>query len=155
MGHPFLLCATAGSLQYLRDYGFKTFDSVINEDYDLISDPLSRLRAVIKTMKTIANWSNDEKQQKFAQMQKIAEFNKNYFFSNNFLNLIKSELATNLKHSLIQIVEHNTFDRCIDLNQRLVTNEKYIAWQNSVIPHNVIESNTCAYKTAVQLKKLK
>lgn len=155
MGHPFLLCATAGSLQYLRDYGFKTFDSVINEDYDLISNPMDRLSAVIKTMKTIANWTVSEKQQKFSQMQKIAEFNKNYFFSNNFRGMIISELTTNLKHGLSQLVETNTFERCINLNQSLVADEKYNAWQNNFISDHNVESNAYAYKVAVQLKELK
>jgi hypothetical protein len=154
MGHPFLLCATAGSLQYLRDYGFKTFNSVINEDYDLISDPVDRLGAVIETMKTITNWPTNKKQQKFLEMQQIAEFNKNYFFSKKFFNLIQEELKTNLKNSIIQLVESNTFDRCITLNQNLLANKKYTAWQDRVASYETVKSNNDAYNIALQLKKL-
>jgi hypothetical protein len=155
LGHPFLLCGPSGSLQYLRDYGFKTFKSVINEDYDLISDPYERLVAVIKIMKTMTSWSFNEKQQKFLQMQEIAEFNKQYFFNNDFFNLITDELKTNLKQGINQLVDSNTFNRCITLNQNLINNKKYINWQNTYIPCKFIESNNYAYNTAIQLKKLK
>jgi hypothetical protein len=154
LGHPFLLCGPAGSLQYLRDYGFKTFESVINEDYDLISDPTQRLLAVLKIMKTMAAWSDSEKQQKFLQMQEIADFNKQYFFNNDFFNLITGELKENLKQGINQLVYSNTFDRCITLNQSLSNDEKYVIWQNTYVPRECIEANNYAYNTAIQLKNL-
>jgi hypothetical protein len=46
-GKPFVLMATPGSLQYLRQYGFKTFDGLIDETYDSIQNPKQRLQAVL------------------------------------------------------------------------------------------------------------
>ena len=35
---PFMLLGAPGNLEYLRSYGFKTFDGIIDESYDLIKD---------------------------------------------------------------------------------------------------------------------
>jgi hypothetical protein len=40
-GKPFMLVATAGSLKYLRSYGFETFGNLIDESYDLETDPVA------------------------------------------------------------------------------------------------------------------
>ena len=85
---PFILIATHGSLQYLRDYGFKTFASVWDESYDHIQDPYQRMLAVIKIMRDISTWSEQKKKRNFAIMDQIARFNQNYFFSDKFIQLI-------------------------------------------------------------------
>jgi len=96
-GQPFILMSTKGSLQYLRDYGFKTFSSIINEDYDQISDPVDRMKAVISTMNEIAHWSENQRQTNLQRLQEISNFNRLHFFSNEFFNLINNELINNLK----------------------------------------------------------
>jgi hypothetical protein len=49
-GHPFVLFAPAGSLQALRNMGYRTFDSAIDTSYDLIEDNTERYLAVIRTI---------------------------------------------------------------------------------------------------------
>jgi hypothetical protein len=95
-GHPFILAATHGSLQYLRNYGFRTFGNVIDEGYDLIENPSDRLKAIVMAMKQITNWTKEEKQYKMHLLQEIAEYNKQHFFSINFFNQILNELKENL-----------------------------------------------------------
>ena len=95
-GHPFILVATQGSLQYLRNYGFRTFGDVIDEGYDLIENPLDRLKAIVMAMKQITNWTKEEKQYKMRLLQEIAEYNKQHFFSVDFFNQILNELKENL-----------------------------------------------------------
>jgi hypothetical protein len=95
-GHPFILAATHGSLQYLRNYGFRTFNDIIDESYDLIEDPEKRLQAVVLTMKQITAWTKEEKQYKMRLLQEIAEYNKQHFFSVDFFNQILNELKENL-----------------------------------------------------------
>jgi hypothetical protein len=60
-GQPFILMATAGSLQYLRQYGFKTFEGLIDESYDAVQDPRQRLQAVIKEMIRISALPHPDK----------------------------------------------------------------------------------------------
>jgi hypothetical protein len=53
-GHPFVLFAPAGSLATLRGMGYRTFDSVIDNSYDLITDNTDRYLAVMHTIRQLA-----------------------------------------------------------------------------------------------------
>jgi len=64
LGQIFLVLASPLYLQALRDLGFKTFNQLINEDYDTIIDPLDRANALANTLKDIVNLSNE----KFAEL---------------------------------------------------------------------------------------
>lgn len=108
VGKPFLLCSTPGSLDYLRSYGFKTFDGLIDESYDQITDPVERLNAVIKLMKTVDNLPNDDYQLLLDKLKSIAQYNKQYFFSTDFFNKITSELTQNLINGINELESTNT-----------------------------------------------
>ena len=99
-GRPFILMATAGSLQYLRDYGFKTFDGLIDETYDTIADPAERLQAVTNEMLRIAELDQTRKLMLWDQLYKIAEFNQQLFFSKHWQQSICEEFTSNLSRSL-------------------------------------------------------
>jgi hypothetical protein len=107
-GQPFILTATHGSLEYLRSYGFKTYHSVWNEEYDQIEDPRDRLDAIIELMRTIADWDSPTQQSKMAQAQQIAEYNKQYFFSEEFFKLVSNELKQNLSSAITLAHSTNT-----------------------------------------------
>jgi hypothetical protein len=102
-GKPFILAGTAGSLCYLRDYGFETFSEYINEEYDLVSDPLERLTKIIQEMQRIANLGGKEKKHLVSQCNLIAQKNKKYFFSNKFKKRLVNELKNNLRSSIEEI----------------------------------------------------
>jgi hypothetical protein len=53
-GHPFVLFAPAGSLQALRDMGYRTFDHAIDNTYDHIQDNTERYLAVIAAIRKLA-----------------------------------------------------------------------------------------------------
>jgi hypothetical protein len=53
-GHPFVLFAPAGSLASLRGMGYRTFDSVIDNGYDHITDNTERYLAVIAAIRRLA-----------------------------------------------------------------------------------------------------
>jgi hypothetical protein len=100
---PFILAAPHGSLEYLREYGFKTFDSVWDETYDTISDPVQRLQAIVNLMCEINAWDPALRQQKMAQAQAIADYNRAWFFDQAFSHMIENELETNLKTGLDEL----------------------------------------------------
>jgi len=99
-GKPFILISEKGSLEYLKSYGFKTFNDLIDESYDNVECPTKRLEKIIQTMKTISSLSQTKKNHLFFEMHKIAEFNKKWFFSDEFFNKINDELKKNLKYGL-------------------------------------------------------
>ena len=99
-GKPFILVSERDSLEYLKSYGFKTFESLIDESYDKINCPRERLKSIVRTMKTISNLSEKEKNKLFLEMHKIADYNKKWFFSENFFDVIDKELRDNLSKAL-------------------------------------------------------
>ena len=98
-GQPFLLAAGPGSLEYLRSYGFKTFAPWIDESYDLETNSLARLHMLVSAMKQITKLSEIERQ----HCQNIADYNREWFFSKDFFNLIKNELSQNLQQGFSEV----------------------------------------------------
>ena len=121
---PFILMATHGSLQYLRDYGFKTFDSVWDESYDQIQDPVMRMQAIIDVMHDISSWSDEEWMSNKPRLVQIAEHNQKHFFSDAFSNQIICELRTNMLHAFAQIQADPGFDTWIARWQKRLQHEE-------------------------------
>ena len=57
-GQPFVIAGGPGSLQALRDTGYRVFDDVIDNHYDTVLDNTQRYFALRDTIKSIAN--NDD-----------------------------------------------------------------------------------------------
>jgi hypothetical protein len=49
-GQMFFVAGPAGSLQVLRDLGYRVFDSVLDNSYDLETDHTQRWRALTRSM---------------------------------------------------------------------------------------------------------
>lgn len=96
-GKPFILMATAGSLQYLRRYGFRTFGDIIDESYDTLSNPMDRMQAVIKSMKEISSLPVDQKTKLYRELHQRARFNRERFWSDEFEDLVITEFQTNYR----------------------------------------------------------
>ena len=103
--HPFILVAGPGSLAYLRRYGFKTFDSIFDESYDQETDTVTRLEMVVDTMQQVQQLTASD----WKKINEIAEFNKQHFFSEDFINQVTAELQENLSGA-IQFCLDNRFD---------------------------------------------
>jgi hypothetical protein len=102
-GHPLMLIAGPGSLEYLRSYGFKTFSPWIDESYDQEPDVVRRMQMIANEMIRIKNLSVIDKKHMLVQLKKIAMYNKQHFFSNKFFNQIQSELIENLNTAVSRI----------------------------------------------------
>jgi hypothetical protein len=94
---PFVLVATAGSLKYLREYGFKTFDGIIDESYDLETDDVVRIEKVVKLLKDLDKLSVEQRQQIHQDCLPIVEHNFNHFYGGGFANILWMELMTMLE----------------------------------------------------------
>jgi hypothetical protein len=105
-GQPFILAATAGSLAYLRSYGFKTFSSVFDESYDTISDPVERLGAIVNLMNNIKNSPN--RLEMYQQLQAIADFNQQRFFSSEFHQQVVDEFKQNFSSGFNEVLKSCT-----------------------------------------------
>ena len=92
----FMLLAAPGNLAYLKSYGFKTFDSVIDESYDDIQDNDLRTEAVVKQLHWYCNLTPDEKTDIIQQLEPIIDYNFHHFYG-EFRHIIARELLDNTK----------------------------------------------------------
>jgi len=107
-GKPFMLVATAGSLKYLRSYGFETFGDLIDESYDLETDPVARLTAVVQEMTRIAAMKPADKIVLWNQLHKIADRNKQRFFSAEWQARVVQEYVDNMNQALTTMNQNCT-----------------------------------------------
>jgi hypothetical protein len=96
MKQPFMLLAAPGNLAYLKSYGFKTFEGIIDESYDLIQDNDQRIEAVVTQIDWYCNLSSEEKQQVIEAIAPIVEYNFHHFYG-AFKHIITEELLNNCK----------------------------------------------------------
>ena len=98
LGMPFVLSAPAHSLSYLRSYGFKTFNEVWDENYDLIEDDHTRIQSMAELLKKLDVLSVKEKQQTFEKCIPIIEHNWNHFYGGGFEKILWQELNSMLEN---------------------------------------------------------
>ena len=93
---PFILVAPAGSLAYLREYGFKTFSPYIDETYDTIKDDIGRIEAVTQVLAEIQARSAAEKSELWQNLLPRVEYNRNHFYRGGFEQILWQELQAML-----------------------------------------------------------
>ena len=93
---PFVLVSTAHSLAYLRSYGFRTFDTLWSEAYDLIEDDDLRYAAIADVLQSLDSLNAQEKQDLFDAAAEICEYNYKHFYSGTFESVLWAELTAML-----------------------------------------------------------
>lgn len=73
LGVPFVISASKGHLKSLRDMGFKTFNSVINEDYDDMYS--NKIKQIIDSAEVLSNIYNSK------EVLEICKFNQELYFN--------------------------------------------------------------------------
>jgi hypothetical protein len=95
---PFILVAPAGSLAYLREYGFKTFSSVFDESYDLETNDILRIEKVVKLLKELNSLTQKERMDIHRACLPIVEHNYEHFYRGGFSNILWQELQSMLNN---------------------------------------------------------
>ena len=90
---PFILHSTHGSLEYLRSYGFKTFDKLWDESYDQVVDDSERIKSIADLLIKLDASSAAEKQALFDSAQDICKHNYQHFYSGGFQQVLWQELT--------------------------------------------------------------
>ena len=82
---PFLMCAAPGTLQMLKDMGFKTFDKFWPEDYDNIVSNKDRLARICEVIEFIDTFDINELRKMYNEMIPILKHNnENLYNLHNF-----------------------------------------------------------------------
>ena len=92
LGMPFVLVAAAGSLEYLREYGFRTFHDIWDESYDSNTDDLSRFRQVSDLLADIDSMSLRERHSIYRHCWPVIEHNWNHFYRGGLESVLWNEL---------------------------------------------------------------
>ena len=98
---PFILVGAAGNLQYLKSYGFRTFDQWIDESYDNETDPDLRINMIVSELEKLCKLSDSELKQIQDEMHDIVEHNFHHFFT-KFKDIIVEEMVENFRRILIK-----------------------------------------------------
>jgi hypothetical protein len=93
---PFVLVGTAGSLAYLRSYGFKTFADLWDENYDLELDDHKRLKKISNLLLWFDSLDQTSLQRLYQTAQPILQHNHEHFYGGGFESLLWQELSVML-----------------------------------------------------------
>ena len=107
MMQPFIVFAGAGSLEYLKNYGFRTFGDVWDESYDLEIDHAARYAKILRLINKLSKASHAEIDHLLDRCAPIVEHNHRVFFSEGFEQQMLSELKSNMTASLERQAEKN------------------------------------------------
>jgi len=93
---PFVMVSTQNSLEYLRRYGFRTFDQLWSEDYDTMDDD-RRLIAISDLLKHLDDCSDRELAQYHRHAQPMVQHNFQHFYGGDFERILWKELVDMLE----------------------------------------------------------
>jgi len=91
LGMPFVIVGTRGSLEYLRSYGFRTFEGIWDESYDLEQDDV-RIARIASLLRSLDELPPEGKQDLFDAAQEVIEHNWNHFYNGGFEAVLWTEL---------------------------------------------------------------
>ena len=90
---PFVLVAPAGSLEYMRSYGFCTFGEVFDESYDEETDDIRRVEKVVKLLQELDGLSLKERHAIHRACLPYVEHNYNHFYRGGLTDVLWQELT--------------------------------------------------------------
>lgn len=106
---PFIIVGAVNNLEYLRSYGFQTFDQWIDESYDKEPDPDKRITMIVTELAKLSKLNQNQLRDMHQEMKPVLEYNFEHFY-NNFKNIIVDELLENFK-TCINVYNNNRYDR--------------------------------------------
>jgi hypothetical protein len=79
---PFILLAPPGTLQYMHEHGYKTFNDFWDESYDLCTNHEERLGKIFEVIRYIESKSIEELKEIYKEMESILLHNRKQVESN-------------------------------------------------------------------------
>ncbi len=93
---PFVMASTAGSLEYLRRYGFRTFGDIWDESYDEETDDFVRLEKIGSLLKDLDSMTSKELNELYQAAMPAVRHNHEHFYGGGFEQILWAELTTML-----------------------------------------------------------
>ncbi len=121
MSQAFILFGPPRSLEYLKDYGFQTFNQCWDESYDLESDHIVRMKKLLKLIDSLAKMPKNQFKKIFEKAIPIIAHNRNRFFSQEFQDDLILEMRTNMAQALFK--QYQRHEHCLDDKSRANGND--------------------------------
>jgi hypothetical protein len=103
MGQIFMPMAAPLYLQSLRDLGFKTFSPYVNEEYDLMMDPIERALGIVKSLETLMALDEVEFVKLLNECNPILEHNRQLLQDKTKMeNLISKRVVAKIESEWVQ-----------------------------------------------------
>ena len=80
VGHPFIVYGNVGTLKYLKDLGYRTFDRWIDESYDEENDHFKRCHMIIDEIEKFKNYSIEDLTKIREEMFETCNHNKKHYY---------------------------------------------------------------------------
>ena len=93
ISQPFMVVGNYGTLEYLKDKGFKTYPELFDESYDLIEDHNKRIEFLVNEVKRLCEMDINKLQKKYKSVLSKVTHNRNvirHWKSDEFLEELKS-----------------------------------------------------------------
>lgn len=104
--HPIIIVGRPHLLKYLKDIGFKTFDWLINEEYDNIEDNDKRMQYIIFEIEKLNKLSLDQIKNKIFDNYECLEHNHNLLNTlGKKTNTIEKFILDNIQNSKINYLD--------------------------------------------------
>lgn len=110
LGHPFILQGSCGALAEIRKLGFKTYDGILNEEYDKIEGIGSRNIAIVESVKQAVTTDDI-----IAKTNNINKHNRQHFLS------LANEVYSDLLNILISINPNIKINERFNVTENLIT----------------------------------
>lgn len=98
--HPFIVFGNPHTLKILKNYGFKTFDKIIDESYDNEFDSKKRFEMAYSEVKKLNNISKEELHEKYYSILDILTHNKDLVKKLAFEDAVVEDMLVNLKNCI-------------------------------------------------------
>ena len=79
---PFIVMGSYKYLDNLKKLGFKTFENIFDESYDMIEDPFDRILAILELIDEICSWDLETCHEKYKSVLDICIYNHNHLYNN-------------------------------------------------------------------------
>ena len=103
-GMPFVVFGCQGSLEHMKNIGFKTYEPFIDESYDKISEPELRYETCLNSLEEFLN-----KPYPREELNKISKHNVKLFYSNELYNGLVDRLINDMLNNYINCRERDDY----------------------------------------------
>jgi hypothetical protein len=96
---PFVIFGCTGTLKFMQNHGFKTFNEFWDESYDCIDNVEDRVDNIINVIKKLSSLSLSDLKDLYCEMQPIIDYNHD-FYHNEFAAQEKKHLQDSILKNL-------------------------------------------------------